>query len=237
MSGTHDDVVACVRPLLFENKEFDDYPYSVQSTGFLLRYQSTLFVITAKHALKGRKPSELFVLSSATADTALPFLEMGVPNAMLEEHQDALDFVYFRIAEERMNPQDVSRLAPWWVEPGNGMSQLSSNDILYFRGHPWLDQDIDYENRRIGLRSMDSSAFYHGASIFPNCHSMRLHEIHAKTLDGFSGSPVFKVTWKKTGEKHFEMIGMVIRGTIESGIAHFTDIRWILGCLDYYLAR
>lgn len=237
MSSTLDDVVACIRPLTFENEGYEEYPYSVQSTGFLLRYRDAAFVVCAQHAMKDRTPSELFILSDAGQRAALPIREAVTPTALAQEHQDALDFLYFRVAEERMNPADLPRFTPWVAERDKSVCVPAPGDLLYFRGYPWLDQNIDYNSKHMNFRAMDSSAVCRGASILPNCHEMRLHEIYAKTLDGFSGSPVFKVTWDRLGKKCFQMVGMIVRGSVESSIAHITDIRWILGCMDLYLDR
>ncbi len=112
---------------------------------------------------------------------------------------------------------------------------LLTGNTLYFCGYPSDNQDITYEHQKVSLSLLDGSAIYSGTSILENCHQVELVKVYAKSLDGFSGSPVFRVTNTELGHNLFEMVGVMIRGSIESGVAHFTDIGWILGCLDHYL--
>lgn len=203
MLGKHDDVAECVRALMFENEGNDEYPYSVHGTGFLLEYRDVLFVVCAKHSMNDRKPTELLIRSRIAQDTFLPIQEMITPSAILEKDQDALDFLYFKVAKEKLGFAEPC----WRIESSFSPCLLHAGNTLYFCGYPSDNQDIAYEHQKVSLSLLDGSAVYHGASILENCHQVELVNVYAKCLDGFSGSPVFRVTTLKPDTTSLRWLG------------------------------
>jgi len=106
---------------------------------------------------------------------------------------------------------------------------LKRGDELWIVGYPAESNFVDYERETIRSTRAVIRALYDGESISDHCHTLCIEtSIELNSLDGLSGSPVFymkRVLEEGEFVEYPLLVGMLLRGTASSGIAHFVTAR------------
>ncbi len=83
----------------------------------------------------------------------------------------------------------------------------------------------DYESSKISNTRSVLRGIYQGKSSGANCHELRMEtSVALESYDGLSGSPVYHMKRKIRGREELMfpmLVGMLLRGTASSRIAHF----------------
>src|SRR5689334_17808257 len=91
----------CAVPLLFES-DFEEAPYGIAGTGFLLQSNSKFYFLTAKHCLAAGDAERLRVPKSFASTELLEFGQFGHPTG--EDRTDDTDWL--QIAALSVVPTD-----------------------------------------------------------------------------------------------------------------------------------
>jgi hypothetical protein len=217
----------CVQPLSFEDG-FEGYEYNSAGTFFFARYRNCYFAITTKHCLRDRNLAtiRLFRPNATKGKAFIPINRITVIDDPAEKVCDWADLAFIRLNECILSNED--KIATWFVDLDylNFKNiQFSKGDILMTKGCPNCVGRIDYDTGAIQRGFVAFEGCYDGKSCDQNVHTLRFAQMKdIPSLNGFSGSPVFKVYQAlfRDGIEHC-FAGVIIRGTIESGIAHFID--------------
>jgi hypothetical protein len=216
------EVLQCAQPLFFEDGG-DELLYSYGGTFFFVRFKNNYFAVTAKHCLYRRDYGKLrFVRPDASKHRA--FFSAAVVSVIEEPVCDSTDLAFIRLNETALSPQD--KTASWFLDLDTlscFQTTFRLGDGLGTRGSPKYAGGIDYDNWKIQLGFTALSGTYAGRGHEANMHKFRFDDLTGVTdLDGFSGSPVFKIVQNKFIQSYW-FAGVVLQGTVESGLAHFVD--------------
>ena len=114
--------------------------------------------------------------------------------------------------------------------------RLKPDDELWVIGYPSESTFIDYDSCKIKNTRSVLRAIYTGGSISDHCHKVTIESsIKLESYDGLSGSPVFYMKQAiHNGEAvaYPLLVGMLLRGTASSGIAHFVSSSVIVNIVN-----
>ena len=79
-----DQLLCCVKMLMFEDGSIEGYPYYLGGTGFLIQFRSYLYLITARHCLNNNmaQPEQICVLPHPASQDFLPYDVIHGPMGM-----------------------------------------------------------------------------------------------------------------------------------------------------------
>lgn len=98
---------------------------------------------------------------------------------------------------------------------------LRPSDVLALRGFPSELQNVDYDGRTIHTQAFAVDGRYVGPGESKHCGIVRFEDLEKNaSLDGLSGSPVFRFEKTRTG-LGFLFAGVLIQGTKTSGLGRF----------------
>jgi len=228
------EVLRCAQPLLFEDG-FEGYEYSYGGTFFYARFRNRFYAITAKHCLNNRDLKTIrLVRPDQTKQRA--FLSHEIVTVI--EEPDGIVCDWADLAIITLNAAKLSetdKMASWFLDLDrllNYPPTLASKDGLGLKGCPKHAGGIDYESGIIKLGFVAWSGKYIGPSHERNLHKLKFDDLKGvPSLDGFSGSPVFKLVQNAFEKSHW-FAGVLLRGTTSSGIAHFVDYKIVYEALN-----
>ncbi|MDO8292951.1 MAG: hypothetical protein Q7T29_08845 [Gallionella sp.] len=219
---------AC-RPVIFESDQ-PEYRYWRKGSSFLIANSDNYYWVTATHVLNnmGACIESVRIFPSDNSQISLPFNEKYIINTDSTDDDDYKDIIMLRIDLHEFDGSGDAPLIAQDIEHGVlGAEQLKHSDELWVIGYPSESNIIDYDSRVIKTTRSVVRAVYDGRSIFNHCHQMKIESsIKLKDLDGLSGSPVFHIKHTNLNGQlvAFPMlVGMLLRGTASSGIAHFVS--------------
>lgn len=223
---------AC-RPVIFEQGHAE-FSYWGKGSSFLIANSNNYFWVTASHVLvnMGGSAQSLRIFPSDHSQISLPFNEQYTVNKGLIDDEDHKDVFMLRIDLKEFDSFGDTLLVAQDIEHGILPAEhLKPNDELWVIGYPSESNFIDYDSREIKNTRSVLRAIYKGTSVSDHCHELTIESsIKLQSYDGLSGGPVFHM---KEGPHNGEavvyplLVGMLIRGTAESGIAHFVSVRVI----------
>lgn len=217
------------RPVIFES----DAPESVywrKGSSFLVSTSSNnCYWVTATHVLKnmGASIESVRIYPSDNSRMSLPFNETYLINIEGCE-EDFHDITVVRVDISRFDKSGDALLISQDIERGIlGAEHLKVSDEIWIVGYPSESNHIDYENRIIQNNRVVIRAIYDGESYSNHCHKIRIESsIKLENLDGLSGSPVFHMQRRIIDNQAVDfpmLVGMLLRGSETSGIAHFVS--------------
>jgi hypothetical protein len=219
---------AC-RPVIFET-EHPDYCYWRKGSSFLIANSDNYYWVTATHVLKnmGAKVECIRIFPSDNSKISLPFNEKYIIKAGSTEEEDYKDITILRIDLHEFDNSGDAPLIAQDIEHGVvGAEHLKHSDELWIVGYPSESNFIDYDSRVIKTTRSVVRAEYDGESHFSHGHKMRIKSsIKLDDLDGLSGSPIFHMKQTDFNGQPIIfpiLVGMLLRGTASSGIAHFVS--------------
>jgi len=223
---------AC-RPVIFE-QERAEFSYWGKGSSFLIANSKYYFWVTASHVLvnMGGSAQSLRIFPSDHSQISLPFNEQYTVNKGLTDDEDHKDVFMLRIDLTEFDSSGDAPLVAQDIEHGIlAAEHLKPNDELWVIGYPSESNFIDYDSCEIKNTRSTIRAIYRGESVSDHCHELAIESsIKLKSYDGLSGAPVY---YMKAGFQNGEavvyplLVGMLLRGTAESGIAHFVSARVI----------
>ena len=168
----------------------------------------------------GGSADSLRIFPSDNSKISLPFNEQYTVNTGLTDDEEFKDIFMLRINLKDFYSSGDALLKALNIERGILRAEkLKPNEELFVIGYPAERNFIDYDTREIKNTRIAIRAVYEGRSVSDHCHKLNIdRSIELKDYDGLSGSPVFRIT----ADYPF-LVGMLLRGTASSGIAHFVS--------------
>jgi hypothetical protein len=224
------EVLQCARPLFFEDVGEDLY-YSCGGTFFFARFQNRHFAITAKHCLADRNPHQIRLLIPNPTKTRAFFSPKRV-SVIDNDLADSCDLAFIEIDESNFTGAD--RTATWFLDLDTLLhlpTTLQIGDGIGTRGSAKYSSGIEYDEAKINTGFTALSGKYVGMGNEKFIHKFQFDNLNGvPSLNGLSGSPVFKIVQNPKLNAYW-FVGVLLQGTVESGLGHFVDSRIIRQCL------
>jgi hypothetical protein len=227
----------CAAPLVFEN-EFDEAPYGMAGTGFLLRSNSSFYFLTAKHALTLGDHDRLRVPRSFNSPELLELGQFGHPTFPGgTEDTDWLDIAIFSVVPiEFGRDGDSYALEPAYLSNTDTRELLKAGIILTVRGFPASapESGIDFERKRISMQALECDAKFLGITESQGCYQLQF--VATCPIDDFnymSGSPVFAKLLHKR-KVLYVLVGVLLRAGGPEKLGRFVSIEVFKRCRDHY---
>jgi len=211
------------RPVLFFTKE-SEYPYWGKGSSVFVASDRHVYWITARHVMKNQRASVNDLLITPATDSAIsvPFNEL-VEIVESPENEDFRDIYMLRVDMEQFWSSTDSDLYAWNINRDFcDCSELSIGEELFLLGFPSESRFVNYEEQKIHFTRTVLRAIYEGVTTEEHCHELRLEtSVTLDELDGLSGGAVFR--HPENPEERIQLVGILIRGTTQSGKARFID--------------
>lgn len=228
---------AC-RPVIFE-QEHADFSYWGKGSSFLIANSNSYYWVTASHVLvnMGGRAQSLRIFPLDNSKISLPFNEQYTVNKGATDDEDYKDVFMLRIDLKEFDSYGDTPLVAQDIEQGIIPAEhLKPDDELWVIGYPSESNFIDYDSNEIKNTRSVLRAIYRGRSVSDHCHELTIEtSIKLKSYDGLSGSPVFYMKHAiHNGEavRYPMLVGMLLRGTASSGIAHFVGSKVIVDIVN-----
>jgi hypothetical protein len=217
------------RPVIFEHDD-PNFSYWGKGSSFLISNASNFYWVTAAHVLKnlGGCVDSVRIFPSDGSRISLPFNEKYTINKGSTDDEEYKDVFVARIDLARFDTSGDAPLVAQDIEQGLlSATQLKPNDELWVIGYPAESNFIDYDFNKIKNTRSVLRAIYLGESTNAHCHELLMEtSVRLDSYDGLSGSPVYFLKPQDQGGKIVKypmLVGMLIRGTASSRIAHFVN--------------
>ncbi|TSA06940.1 MAG: hypothetical protein D4R73_10505 [Deltaproteobacteria bacterium] len=228
---------AC-RPIIFE-QEHEEFSYWGKGSSFLIANSNNYYWVTASHVLinMGGRADSLRIFPSDNSKISVPFNEQYTVNKGSTDDEDYKDIFMLRIDLNEFDSSGDAPLIAQDIEHGIlRAEQLEPNDELWVIGYPSESNFIDYDSCEIKNTRSVLRAIYRGRSVSDHCHELIVESsIKLENYDGLSGSPVFHMKQlNRNGQVAVYplLVGMLLRGTASSGIAHFVSSSVIVNIVN-----
>ncbi|MDQ3776613.1 MAG: serine protease [Pseudomonadota bacterium] len=219
---------AC-RPVIFEQKHAE-FSYWGKGSSFLIANSNNCYWVTASHVLinTGGHADSLRIVPSDNSQISLSFNEQYTVNKGSADDEDYKDIFMLRIDLNEFDSSGDAPLVAQDIDQGILRAErLEPNDHLWVIGYPSESNFIDYESCAIKNTRSVLRAVYRGRSVSDYCHELIIESsIKLENYDGLSGGPVFHMKQvNRNGQvaAYPLLVGMLLRGTASSGIAHFVS--------------
>lgn len=217
------------RPVIFKSDD-PNFSYWGKGSSFLVANSSNFYWVTAAHVLSktGGHADSLRIFPSDSSKISLPFNEKYTVNKGVSDDEDYKDVFVLRVDLGHFDALGDAPLVAQDIE--NGMLsalQLRPNDELWVIGYPAERNLIDYDCNRIESMRCVLRAIYRGESAMTHCHKLLMEtSVRLESYDGLSGSPVYRmkrVYQDGVAVDYPLLVGMLLRGTASSRVAHFVN--------------
>jgi hypothetical protein len=234
------DLLGCVHPLLVDGDTISEFPYWNIGTGFLIRFEGNVYLVTAKHCLQNHKaePEQISIPVGSGSDEFILFDRIYRGDAEGAEDNDFADYVIMRakagsISEAHTSALNAFNLAAHSVI----LPENPKVKNLWIRGYPRVLNAIDYENKHISRKSFTFDGTYIGPSGSKHCHTLE-YTPHPEVddPDQLSGSPVFGLI-PAGMESTAKLAGMVISGGKGSQFCQFISAQVLWSALNEALRQ
>ena len=183
---TLDDILKCVRPLLFET-ESGEYKYCCKGTCFIVAYKEEHFVVTAKHCLtnQGFPPETVRVLTYPDDREFLPIAEYSAFRSLPgQEKAPETDIAAFQIAHEYIQRCNLDKLRAYTLRPLDICPIIGSTKLVC-RGYPSELGAVDYDELTITNKAFVVEAEQTQNGSLPECEEMRF--VNRNSIDSPDG--------------------------------------------------
>jgi hypothetical protein len=219
------------RPVIFEHND-EHICYWGKGSSFLISNPENYYWVTASHVLKNTDGcvESVRIFPSDNSQISLPFDGKYTVKADSTNEEDYQDILILRINLQRFDDSGDAPLSAQDLEQGIlGAEHLREGDELWIIGYPSERTFFDYDNRAIEHTRCVIRAIYSGESSSEHhCHTLTIDtSLKLGSFDGLSGSPVFYMkSINRNGQlvDYPLLVGMLLRGTPSSGIAHFVSV-------------
>ena len=228
---------AC-RPVIFE-QEHPEFSYWGKGSSFLIANSDNYYWVTASHVLinMGGRADSLRIFPSDNSTISVPFNTQYTVNKGSTDDEDYKDIFMLRIDLNEFDSSGDAPLIAQDIEHGIlRAEQLELNDELWVIGYPSESNFIDCDSCEIKNTRSVLRAVYRGRSVSDHCHVLIIESsIKLENYDGLSGSPVFHMKQLNLNGRvavYPLLVGMLLRGTASSGIAHFVSSSVIVNIVN-----
>lgn len=215
------------RPILYEY-DHPEFTYWGKGSSFLIANSRHFYWATAAHVLSNAEASvdSLRIFPSDASKISLPFNEQYTVNKGVSDDEDYKDIFVLRIDLHNFDKSGDAPLVAQDLESGVlNANALKPSDELWIVGYPAESKFVDYESRKISDTRNVLRGVYKGRSSSMHCHELHMEtSILLDSYDGLSGSPVYYMKRQIRGREELRfpmLVGMLIRGTASSRLAHF----------------
>lgn len=226
------------RPILFEHDD-PEFSYWGKGSSFLVANSNGFFWVTASHVLAntGGCAQSLRIFPSDHSKVSLPFNEKFTIRTGLTDDKDYKDLFVLRVDLKEFDDSGDTPLVAQNIDQGVLPAEdLVPGDELWVIGYPAESNYVDYEIGAIKNTRSVIRGIYRGRSIFDHCHELKIDSsIMLDSYDGLSGSPVFSRRPKNPGMAGVVyplLVGMLLRGTASSQVAHFVSSRDLVDLIN-----
>jgi len=226
------------RPVIYECDQ-SEFAYWGKGSSFLIANSNCYYWVTAAHVLTNAKAHvlSLRIFPSDGSRISLPFNEQYTVNRGVTDDEDYKDVFVLRVDLHDFDRYGDTPLVAQDLEAGvMSANALKPSDELWIVGYPAESNFVDYESSKICNTRSVLRGIYQGKSSGANCHELRMEtSVALESYDGLSGSPVYHMKRKIHGrdELMFPMlVGMLLRGTASSRIAHFVGSDVLVGLIE-----
>src|SRR2546423_1643080 len=115
---TTDELLKCVHPLLVDDDSVvPDMPYWNIGTGFLIRFEGNLYLVTAKHCLKNHKaePEQVSILTEDGSGNFILFDRIHRGDAEGAQDYEFADYIIMRAKPGSLSPEQLANLVAFDV--------------------------------------------------------------------------------------------------------------------------
>jgi hypothetical protein len=221
------------RPVLFEHSD-ETFSYWGKGSSMLLANSQHFFWVTASHVFEnlGGTVENLRAFPSDDSRVSLPFNEKYLIKSDASEDKDYRDILALRINITEFAEFGDAPLIAQDTELGLLPAEdLAVGAVLWIIGYPAEQNAIEYEQAQIKNSRAVIRAIFQGSSLSDHCCVAKVNSsIQLTSYDGLSGSPIFYLQSiiQNNQELVFpRLVGMLLRGTAESGLVHFVNARVI----------
>ena len=227
-----EEVLACTRKIFWY---MQDALLGLGATCFIVEYQKSFYVVTSRHGIHKADPNTIWIEKYPGARTSLPISELLSPTLADDlSGFEYADLAFLRVEMDLLETDDLAKIVAFSLDDRDteGPYALHLGEI-YLRGYPKTNSTIDYESCTIRTQAFLVEARYVG----PSDNTWGLHEIllaHPElieTASGMSGSPVIQSIRLGNRLARIHLIGVLVRGSAASGVAHFIDADLVFGIL------
>jgi hypothetical protein len=209
------------RPVLFFTKE-SDYPYWGRGSSFFITSGSNIYWITAQHVIENQKasPKDLMITPGNESTVSVPFDNLFKIKKS-DENEDFRDLFMLRVNLDEFWESKDSDIYAWNINRDFFDSEkLSPGDELFLLGYPSESRYVDYDVKRIHFTRVVLRGLYQNPAHDDHCHVLKLEtSVSINDLDGLSGGVVFR--YPQNPEEPVQVVGLMIRGSVERGNVHF----------------
>jgi hypothetical protein len=204
----------------------EQHPYSLRGTATGLRWQDRCMLFWCSHQTVGYQPNDVVVpldkdgkilISGSTFVQMVPSLPSSD-----EEYFDLCGMHYVPENYGDVNVErgffDLLAADAWRGDP-------DSTFMLF--GYPTSLRKVDYDSPSIAVKQIVTSAKYRSASRAASVHCIEMGRTGDYSSDGLSGAPVFHLGQDAKGF-YCGFTGIVLRGSGNSNLIHFLDVRVML---------
>jgi len=227
----------CAVPLVFES-EFDEAPYGMAGTGFLLQSNSSYYFLTTKHSLRPGDHDKLRVPCSFRSTELLELGQFGYPVFPKgTEDTDWLDLAAFSVVPNEFGRNgDRIAVEPAFLSNSDTRELLQDGVILTVRGFPAAapKSGVDFERKHISMQALECDANFRGLTESQCCYELQF--VASCPIDDFnymSGSPVFAKLRHEGADFHV-LVGMLQRAGGAGKRGRFVSIEVFKQCRDRY---
>ena len=153
-------------------------------------------------------------------------------SAVDADDTDQYDVAVWDVHEEHLQPKLFGEYSPYTLLAIDRNTLFNPNAGYLYRAYPISERRYDPEKRAQDQPSVSSHAKYIRRTEVAGLHELRLVTVGSlKSLDGFSGSPVFQVTNDAGNYSREAFAGMLLRGTVESQRVYMLEHRYLIDVL------
>jgi len=222
------------RPVLYEHDE-PKFAYWGKGSSFIIANTRNYYWVTAAHVLTnaGAHVNSVRIFPSDHSKISLPFDQQYSVNKGLADDEDYKDVFMLRVDVSGFDKSGDAPLVAQDLEVGwLSADWLTRNDELWIVGYPAESNYVDYDVDKISNTRSVLRAVYEGPSDSTHCHRLRMEtSIRLVSYDGLSGSPVYCMKHRHHDRQELVfplLVGMLLRGSASSGIAHFVNSKVLL---------
>ncbi len=199
-------------PVIFDNG-YEDFPYSVKGTAFLVSYNNYNYLVTASHVIKDIAPEKILVpYNTFESREFIPFERViKINDDEKVEDNDFKDIIILKISTRADFKQKVNLLPKLNLGKKYAYELLPYVHKLFSIGYPSHNNWINYCEYKIKLQQSLFTGEYVSKAELQHCHCAKYEdEAH---LDGMSGSPVYALTYKGN-TINYGFLGIMIRSRV-----------------------
>jgi hypothetical protein len=227
----------CAVALLLET-DFEEAPYMMCGTGFLLRTNSAVYFATAKHTLKPGDSNRLRVPRSFASTDLLELGQYGhveLPEG--EQDTDWADFALFSVAPAEFGQAaDLNVLEPATLPNLDTRHLLINGMVLTVRGYPEAAPltRVDYDKKTVAMQPLTCDARLLRLTDSQCCYELQFDSsCPISDFNYMSGSPVF-VKALREGQTIWILAGLMLRAGGPEKRGRFVSIEVIKDSFRFY---